>query len=125
MIRAALLALVVGCAPAHAEDVSELWVRNGGTGSGVVLEIVLGEQYVAKVIAYNGAFSTFQNGIFGTLVIDGFEVGITYSFTTNGYDDTPDTLHVLPPPGFYARPEQVEIPEGGWTEVLIYPELLG
>jgi C4-dicarboxylate-specific signal transduction histidine kinase len=54
-----------------------------------------------------------------TVELDGLAVGLVLELNTSGADDL---LTVTPPPGYYADPPQVVVPENSAVTVLIYVE---
>ncbi len=54
-----------------------------------------------------------------TVELDGLAVGLVLELNTEGADDL---LTVTPPPGYYADPPQVVVPENSAVTVLIYVE---
>lgn len=72
---------------------------------------------VGEVVFLNDEIHTTEETF--TLDLDGITVTVRMDPDRSALNQ-PDTMHVTPPPGFIAVPEQITVPEGGAGVVVIY-----
>jgi hypothetical protein len=80
------------------------------------------DQYgaVAEVIFHN-LLNNNDDDVGPTLTYDGVSVDIIFSFNVGGSPD--DSITVIPPFGYYASPETIQVQEYTTGIIYIYPEL--
>lgn len=73
-------------------------------------------------VTFYNAWGHASEDITFTLDLDGFEVKV---ITRVGRGEAPDHFEVIAPPGFYAYPEFIDVPETQTSTILIFPIVLG
>lgn len=93
-------------------------------GNEVWIDTPRGEPHVAVVYFYNGTeteevVQTTSFTLYGELEFEAVVHNVT-----NYPEDTPDRLTVTTPPGYFADPPEIEVPEGEIGVIYIFEELL-
>jgi hypothetical protein len=115
--RLFLAAFAVGCvlsSMALAYD-----TRRWSTDSHVTFQPSAQPGAVGEVVFLNDEIHTTEETF--TLDLDGVTITVRMDPDRSALNK-PDTMHVTPPKGFIAVPEQITVPEGGAGVVVIYEE---
>lgn len=111
MTRLTLAALLLAL-PAHADTSHRI------SHSTVTLAATTAPGAVAEVTFNNSRKDSGTTEGFA-LDLAGFRIGL---IATVGNGASPDSLTIIPPVGFFAHPEHLEISDGATATALIYPE---
>ena len=95
-------------APAFAEPLA-IDIRSWGDSDLSSVQLRPAEGHAALVVFDNRLTFGTPDELTFTLAIEGLSVVVVF---VQRPGDLPDTMTVLPPPGFMAEPESVEVPEG-------------
>ena len=93
--------------------------RRWSTDSHVTFQPSAQPGAVGEVVFLNDEIHTTEESF--TLDLDGITVTVRMDPDRSALGQ-PDTMHVTPPAGFIAVPEQITVPEGGAGVIHIYEE---
>lgn len=116
------VAALLAATPALADDVMTLQdILSWGTSTTAQVQLVPADTHPADLLFFNELTHGNPLEMIFALEIDGLVVDVE---VMNGVGEAPDIITVLPPPGFIAVPESIEVHEGQTGRIEIQYALL-